>query len=267
VIDFSRYMKEKEPGKGHAALSASGSERWLGCPGSVNLCKDLPQVDNEYSITGTKAHTLLQFILENYRGHWELLHSQAAKDFRAFIDYSDDQYRAVLVAVKFVREQQQRTLGPFGETHIEKKVHLKGVGFGTADIILYQPFGVLHVMDYKNGRSVVEPEENTQGLYYAYAAADLCGWDFSEVWITIIQPNAPHRKGPIRTWKTSEKRLEKAGMMFRVGAKKARQPNAPLVTNDKWCWWCPARQVCPEQMKGKHERIAERFFALKRRKV
>lgn len=258
---FKSYMKVKDPKSAHAKLSASGSERWLGCPGSVRMSEGIPGVDNEHSIAGTHAHTLLQFILDNPQ--WRYMLSQpAAKAFKNFIGYTPAQLNAVMVAVNFVKSEQARMFGETGVKpilHVEKKVELKGVGFGTSDIILYQPFGVLHVMDYKNGQSAVECEENKQGLYYSVAAADLYGWDFREVWITIIQPNAKHKHGPIRTWKTTPQRLEEAQRRFIQGAKATLKPDAPLVTDAKWCWFCPARPKCPEQMKIKSKNIMDRF--------
>jgi hypothetical protein len=259
---FKPYIKVKDNSKkAHALLSASGSERWLGCPGSARLCADLPATDNEWSIAGTHTHTLLQFILEN-NYHEELLSHPGSKAFKEHIGFTPAQLSSAKMAVKYVWAEYDRMKKETGHSptlHIEKKLELEGVGFGTADIIIYQPFGVLHVMDFKNGRSPVECEENTQGLYYALAAADLHGWDFREVWITIIQPNAAHRQGPIRTWKTTPERLERAGYVFRAAAKATQKKNAPLVMNAKWCWFCPARPTCPEHMKGKQVSIMNRF--------
>jgi hypothetical protein len=185
-----------------------------------------------------------------------------AKAFKDFIEYDDAMLVSAMVGVKYVWAERERMLKRNGVEpimHIEKKLELERVGFGTSDVILYQPFGVLHVMDFKNGVGVVEPEENYQGLYYAVAAADLHAWDFRECWITIIQPNAPHKAGPIRTWKTTPARLEQAQREFRIKARATQKPDAPLVMNAKWCWFCPARQTCPEQRKASHKKIAGRF--------
>lgn len=255
---FKRYMKVKDPLKAHAVLSASGSERWLGCPGSIKLSEGIPPVDNEHSIAGTHTHTLLQFMLENMQFE-VLLNQVAAKSFKDHIDYTRGKHESALFAANYVAREKKR-MGPKTELLVEQKLELEGVGFGTADIILYQPFGLLHIMDYKNGVSPVEPEENHQGLYYAYAAAEKFGWDFREVWITIIQPNAIHKKGPIRTWKTTSERLELAGMKFRLGAKKTKDPKAPLVIDSKWCYFCPAKMVCPKQNKKKETKVMGRFI-------
>lgn len=259
---FKKYMKVKDPTKAHAVLSASGSERWLGCPGSVRLSQGIPNVDNAWGIRGTNTHTLIQFILENYPGWKELLAKTQANTFKKFIAYDEAMLGNALTAVSYIKKEEKRLANLGGakpELYIEEKVELDGVGFGTADIILYQPFGILHVMDYKNGVSVVEAEENTQGLYYAHAVADRCDWKFTELWITIIQPNADHKAGPVRTWKTTPERLAKEGRRFLKGAHATKKKNAPLKMDSKWCWFCPARPKCPLHQKKAHEKMAEHF--------
>jgi hypothetical protein len=252
---FKRYMIEKDPDKAHATLSASGAERWMNCPQSVRLSQGIKTVDSEYSIAGTHAHTLLQFILENE--NWQdLLSVKEANAFKKHITFSDDQLRSVMVAVKYIEGLKRKY--PKAEVHAEKKVELKGVGFGTSDVIMFQMFGILHVMDYKNGQSAVEAKENLQMLYYSHAAADLFGWDFHEAWMTIIQPNANHREGPIRTWMTTSERLEDAGHEFRKGAHRTTKKDASLVPG-KWCWFCPAKNKCPVQMKDRETKILSRF--------
>lgn len=260
---FKKYMKVKNPDKAHAVLSASGSERWLSCPRSVKLSEGITSVDNEWGIRGTNTHTLIQFILENTHTWQELILSQEAEKFKSFIDYDIEMQKCADFAVNYVKKEQRRMLNRYGvkpQLYIEQKLELLGVGFGTADIILYHPFGLLHVMDYKNGRFNVEPESNTQGLYYGVASADKFGWDFREAWITIIQPNADNRRGPIRTWEVPQGELEKAQTRFRLGAGLTKKKDAPLVPDSKYCWFCPARQTkCPIYNKKRHEKIMERF--------
>jgi Protein of unknown function (DUF2800) len=258
---FRRYIKDAKPvNEEHAVLSASGSERWLNCPGSVKLSVGIESTTSEWSIAGTQAHTLLQFILENEHEYKAYLANKEANEFKEHIGFSRQQQASVLLAADFVfRERNKMQKESKVIMNVEKKVELEGVGFGTADVILYQPFGILHVLDYKNGKKIVEPENNTQMLYYACGAADLYGWDFERVKITIMQPNAPHARGQIRTWETTPKRLKEAAIQLRHGAIKTRMKNPPLVMNSNWCWFCPARTICPEQMRVKEKLIMERF--------
>lgn len=258
---FKKYMRVKDPNKAHAVLSASGSDRWMSCPGSVRLSEGIPQQDSEASIIGTNSHTLLQFILEN-PDYEEILKSKKADAFKDFIAFSQDQLQSVEVASDFVTAECARLEKRNGRRPtllVEQKVELEGVGFGTADIIIYQSFGVLHVMDYKNGKYKVEAENNIQLLYYAHAVADRYGWDFRELWITIIQPNANHKAGPIRTWKTTPDTLERAGKLLRDGAQETRKKNARLVPDNKYCYFCSAKNICPAQMEKRSEKVMSRF--------
>lgn len=253
---FSRYMKEKRSSD-HATLSASGSERWLGCPGSVRLSEGIPSVDSAASVRGTNTHTLLQFILENHKW-FDLLESQEGVGFLNSIGYDSAMRADALFAAQYVSNEMNNNYKL--QLYTEKKMKLEGVGFGTSDIILHQPYGVLHVMDYKNGTKAVEPEGNTQGLYYAYAAADLFKWEFSQVKITIIQPNAPHKRGHIRTWDVSEEELHQAGSMLKRGALATKKKDAPLVKRDSYCWFCPARESkCPLHQEIKQQKLLARF--------
>lgn len=258
---FDKYLKVHDPNKAHAELSASGSERWLGCPASVRLSRGIPTTDSDASIRGTNTHTLLQFILENEQ--WEkILDSFEAARFRNAIDYDGKMLTNALFAAGYVwrmKDELETLSQQRVELHTEKKLELRDVGFGTSDVILYQPHGELHVMDYKNGTKAVEPENNTQGLYYAVAAADLFNWEFTVVNITIIQPNAPHSRGHIRTWTVDQSQLLRAERMLVNGAKATRSQKAPMVKNDSWCWFCPARRTCPAHQELRFEKAKELF--------
>lgn len=259
---FKRYMKVPDPDKAHAELSASGSERWLGCPASARLSRGIPSVETEAGIRGTNTHTLIQFILENWINWKKYLADDAADDFKAFIGFDMEMLESALTAVKAVRVEENNLkfiTGRKPELYVEEKVELKGVGFGTADIILFQPFNTLHVMDYKNGKYKVEPKDNTQGLYYGNGAADRVGWDFEHFKFSIIQPNAPDKRGPVRTWHTDYKRLERGGKMLRDGAKRTKDPRAPMVVDAKYCWFCPARQICPAQKAEREVKVVSKF--------
>lgn len=256
---FKRYMRVREESKSHAVLSASGSERWLNCLGSVRqIALAPPQPENIYAVQGTHAHTLLEFILKENEA---LLEMPEARAFKEFIGYTPEMRKAVDVARGFIASEKLRMYketDSWPELYVEQKVEVKSVGFGTADVILYQPFGLLHVIDYKNGKGVVEAEDNTQGLYYAYGAAEKLGWDFDRIAITIVQPNAAHRLGPIRTWHTTSKRLEEAGFYLRRGAAATKKKNAPLVIGS-WCYFCSAKDICPARRTKAEAKIASRF--------
>lgn len=48
----------------HATLSPSGAVRWMTCPGSVALTKDMADTSSKYADEGTDAHELAALCLE-----------------------------------------------------------------------------------------------------------------------------------------------------------------------------------------------------------
>ena len=52
--------------RAHALLSASSAERWINCPPSVALTKDMPDDVSPFAAEGTKAHELAETCLRAY---------------------------------------------------------------------------------------------------------------------------------------------------------------------------------------------------------
>ena len=94
---------------GHSKLSASGSKRWINCPGSVKQEEQFPDVENVYALYGTKAHELAEYCLTH-----DLDANEYLKD-RSGIEVDDEMIAGVQKYLDYVR-----TLT--GECFIEQKV-------------------------------------------------------------------------------------------------------------------------------------------------
>lgn len=260
---FKKYMRPRDQDKVHSLYSASSMKRTLICPGSIREIKKAPkQKDNIYSVRGTNTHTLLEFIMEE--GEIMIEHP-LANEFKRFIGFDREMLAAVLKAKKFIDENfyylnHRNGISP--ALLVEQKLPLNDVVNedcgGTADIILHSPFSVLHVMDYKNGKSLVEAEENKQMMTYALGALHKYGWNYDGVWMSVVQPNAPHKYGYARTWKTTIDRMDEFEHELKYGIELTKKPNAPLVESSE-CYFCPAKDICPERRKKKDSAILERF--------
>lgn len=261
---FTKYMRTKSEDKAHSLYSASSMERTLGCPGSISLIKKAPKAkDNVHSVRGTNTHTLIEFIIKEGEHH---LYTSDAKEFKEFIQYDDQMHISAKVAVLFLKEEYARWVDRVGhkpKVLIEQKLPLNDLlkedCGGTADMIMYQYFGDLHVIDYKNGKSIVEPRQNKQGMTYALGALEKFGWDFKSVTITIIQPNARHEVGPIRSWVIGLDRMEAFKEELIRGIALTKKKDAPLNEDPKWCWFCPAKDICPVQMDKKRNKVLTKF--------
>lgn len=228
--------------KAHSKLGASSAYRWLNCPGSVTLAAQCPpSVTSEYAEEGTAAHELAERCLRDTpAAQYYVLKKMKAANGVAF---TEEMAAHVQTFVDYVRALQ-RELG--AELLIEHRFHLQHLHpdfFGTCDVVLLQPFGELHVIDFKYGAGIsVEVEDNEQIMYYGIGALDL--GDFDKVVLHVCQPRLEHEDGAFRKWETTPQRLLEFGKELRAGALKTQKKDAPLKSGE-WCRFCPAAGVCP----------------------
>lgn len=228
-------MSEKK----HAVFSASGSERWMGCAGSIALSKKAPpQPESPYAVEGTKAHEVFERFNKSKRPYSEsfLLKGKYPQEM---IDYAFSAFKEV-----------EKMTGKTAKRIAEVKVSLDFVHpdmYGTVDAAIINEFDVLTVIDYKYGAGIpVSPENNSQLIYYALGLAHQYDYNFSHVNLVILQPRAPGQDGSfVKEWKLSIDDLIAWKDKFAAGVKAALAKNPPLTSGD-WCKFCPATSMCPE---------------------
>lgn len=223
----------------HSPLGASGAERWLNCPGSVELIKKLtlPETDEEeYQREGTALHeATAKCLLEDLEA-WEV-----AGPAENGVNIDTDMVLAISTVLKNVRPLMIRHAKLYVEHRISAPVHPDF--YGTVD------FGLNHghtlwVRDFKYGKGIaVEVENNPQIMYYAYG---LLQWhpETLNVSLGIIQPRAFHADGPVRTWEVSAEYIHNWVHDTLVPAMKRTETDPHLDAGD-WCRFCPAKLVCP----------------------
>lgn len=235
--------------KAHAKFSASGSERWLNCQGSIHLSSLAPEpVESKYAIEGTRAHEVVELLMREYiadRGPESFAWSLRKKYPKAMIEHA-------LSFIEDVDQRVQEAVEP--EVLAETRVNLEFVEpgmFGTVDAAIVEKFGRLTVIDYKYGAGIwVDAEENSQLIYYALGIAHLYDYDFSEVMIVVNQPRAYDKKGPIREWLMPIKDLKAWAKKFKLGVKACKEVDKKKIEkhlrSGDWCKFCPAENICPE---------------------
>ena len=143
----------------HAQLSPSSAVRWMTCPGSVALCKDLPNTSSKYADEGTDAHELAAICLTPpgckaadhigrtmTEGH--VVDADMAAHVQRYVDYVVD----IAAAGVFFVEQKLDISGITGE----KDAH------GTSDAVVIEG-DELCVVDLKYGMGEpVEADNNPQ---------------------------------------------------------------------------------------------------------
>lgn len=237
-----------EPLPAHSVLGASGAERWMNCPGSVNLLNHLhlpPSDDPDYRKEGTAAHEAAADILTKDLEVWEVM---GAVYEGVTIDAAMGE--AIAVYVDECRAIMAEANAEGGRIFIEEKMHHPQVHpmyFGTVDFAAVIPSKrLLKVRDYKNGEGiVVEPFWNAQFLYYAYGILLLYP-DVDTVEVGVVQPRIWHEDGPIRTFTLTADQLRDWVQTELVPAMNATEVDGALDAG-KWCRFCPAKLVCPLQ--------------------
>jgi hypothetical protein len=228
----------------HATLGASSAYRWMSCPGSVSLSKDIPRKETAYSKEGTAAHALSEtaFAANLHPSNW------LGEEIEGVV-VTQDMVIAVEVYVDFLKglavfENQLMLEHRFDLSKLNPPAPM----FGTSDCVCYLPGErKLIVADYKHGAGVpVEVEDNPQLKYYALGA--LLALDekhrVDEIEMVIVQPRAPHKDGPIRRWSCSLTDLLDFSSELIESAHKAVSPTADLNPG-KHCRFCPAQPMCP----------------------
>ena len=226
----------------HARLSASGSHRWLACPGSILLEESYPEdVISEYAEYGTAGHQLAQLCLEKERPA-TLFEGQVfneSKNFPEGFTVDSEMADAVQVYLDYCN-----SLGE-GETHIEKRVDFSTYvkeGFGTADFIKIKD-NEIHVVDLKMGKGVkVNATHNTQGMLYALGVVwDSKLADNDLVHIAIVQPRLDH----ISEWSiTVNELLTWARDEVKPKAKQAWDGEPIFNPGEYQCRFCKAKPTC-----------------------
>jgi hypothetical protein len=232
------------------------------CPGSIPLCRDIPDPGSIYADEGTAAHTVAQWVLEQdlpsaaaFKGRYIPVGERTFEVDEEMVEAVD----AYVVAVRgFARGEP---ISVEVELPLDHLTGEKGAA-GTADALFYIPESrELHVHDLKYGRGeAVVAEENKQGLTYALAAYDLRSLfdDIERVVIVIHQP----RLGVVDDWACDLERLEKHRQElaeaselveqakrehpFGGGAGYSREWAAKyLKVSPKGCRFCRAKPDCP----------------------
>ena len=229
--------------RAHSTIGASSSERWINCPRSVYLSEHAPRkLESKYAAEGTNAHQVAELTL---RGD-----SDAVLDLMGANGYPAEMFSHAEAYSEFVNEKRKTG----AEVLVEHAFHLKRYdkrAYGTADAVIVNPTE-LWVIDYKYGAGIaVEATDNPQLRFYALGAlfslTPARQKAIDTIHMAIFQPRAAHTEGPVRVATMTKKALMAWGRtVLKPAMEKTLHYDAPVVPG-KWCRWCPAITLCPEQ--------------------
>lgn len=241
----------------HAKYPPSSAKRLVECPGSIELSAKCPEPpEGEAAKEGTATHGCLEIYLKN--GDGKLLTTTG------FLREQGHPAQRIVLAEQAARAIWR--MRPKGATlQAETKISLAHIDkdmWGTADAIIMEDFGRLHVIDYKNGRMPVEHVENPQLIAYGIGAAHPHDYNFSDVVLTVIQPRAVHAQGVVRSWQTSIDVLHQWSDRFKHAIQLSKKKSAPFKSGE-WCFYCPAKGVCKTYVPESEGERRSRFITQK----
>lgn len=235
---MSEHAKEFPP---------SSAARFMNCAGSVILCANEPDVENEYSAEGTLAHAVAahclltnidaaKILVFPHNDKNEIISSEMQEYIQEYLDY----VRSFAIGHHLLVEQRLELEWLTGEKDAK----------GTADAVIISKDGAtLRIIDFKFGFNEVEAENNPQLRIYGLAALrqfEMLG-DFQKVILAIHQPrinNISDESVSLLDMKTFEQEVYTA--IARVDAAKlSNSLDGFLVPGKKQCYWCKAAYKCP----------------------
>lgn len=225
--------------KAHAKFSPSASSRWLACPGSIYLSSLVPvSPETPQAAEGTKAHIALEMFLKN--GHEKML---STNRFLREQGYPAQMVMDVERAAQWIWKETPKGAILLAETksecfHIDKEMH------GTADAVVMQDFGELHVIDFKYGKMPVSAGNNAQLMAYAVGLAHKFQYNFDTVKLTILQPRSANQVFQ-DSWVTTIEHLLWWEKKFKDGVKAAKRKEPDFLAGTH-CFFCPGKPVCLE---------------------
>ncbi len=195
----------------HAKLGASSAHRWLVCTASV-----LAQGEDTTPVgPGTT---------------WEVT-DEMADAVQLYLDEVRKTLRDLPNSVLYVEQSFE-----LFDLHPEMA--------GSCDAVVIQPMGKIRVFDFKYGAGkAVDAKDNAQMKFYGCGALR-SAWDAETLELTIVQPRAFHKAGPIRDWQVPPAEVVSwAQTHLKAKAAEAFSDKARFVAGDH-CHWCRYAPNC-----------------------
>lgn len=221
----------------HSPLGPSSSDRWLECPGSVLLTKDMEDPESWFAAEGTAAHTVSEWARHENRSAFDYI-GRVLKVGEYEFAVDDEMASGV---DEFVRHVETIPGVPLYEARVHYTQWVPD-GFGTLDDARLAD-GHATVTDFKYGKGVqVFAPGNTQlRLYAAGLYQDFRWlWPLTRFTLAIVQPRLGHYD---ETEIVLKDLIEWMHDEVQPIAERAMLPGAPLKAGSH-CQFCAAKRVC-----------------------
>lgn len=262
----------------HAKFSPSAAHRWIPCPGSMILEKNIADTSSVHADEGTAAHFLASECLERDRNAADFLDCFiVVKNGNAAWDNENAETRTGFCVDLEMSENVQKYLDAVrsqadgNDLLVEQRVNFSDFidtenAFGTGDAIIIGQ-SEIQVHDLKYGRGVkVDAENNEQLKLYALGALSDFGMfgDFTHARLVIHQPRLNHVSESVVSiedlYDFAHRAKNTVQMIKAIDAGTAIfEAKDMLNPGEKQCHWCKAKATCPALIEHVIETVAGEF--------
>jgi hypothetical protein len=222
-------------------LRPSAASRWIACPASARLSKDIPPTPSgDAAQAGTAIHALAEMCWQFSED--PMKHEGEVMEGVTLAKWHCDMAQSHLDLIELIGNYTGKN-----NIRIEHKVSYaqteKFTLRGTADVLAYHD-GTLIIADLKTGAQYVD--ENSDQLKI-YALAAIKSMNLSDVELVELHINQP-RVGAPRVYTMSIHDLRKWESEVLIPAiMEVTDENAQPRPSEKACQYCPAKLTCPAQ--------------------
>lgn len=244
----------------HAKLSASGSSRWLACPGSI--IPDDPNAKPKPTGLPAKEGTLIHQVSEEclilggdtleYVGKKFTIEGEEIEFTLEFATYADSY-------IEYIQSHHKSGNKLLLEIRLDLTKYIPE-GFGTADcIIIDHKAKLCHIIDLKTGRVEVEAKDNTQLLIYALGVKEKYNLEDYTYRLHIVQPKIHNYDSHVVT----NEELSSFGDEVKSKANAIEAGDSTRNPGkDDCCKYCPNNPTCPALYDYVNDVIGEKFSVI-----
>lgn len=232
--------------RSHSECGASGAHRWMNCPGSVSLYRELPEAPiSEAALRGTRIHEYFEKYIEQ-----KIRYKLTGEEVEVKTSDTEEEILATHAWEVLYREVfDEAVTGK--NVFFEKRLTLfeEFEMFGTVDLICIYIDNhgkrAAYIVDYKFGYVDVPIEDNLQIAFYAcalYEESKKAGKPLDVINVAILQPSS---KEYFKKDVLSKKKLENYITKFKKAASDIYIKKKQTFKVGDWCRYCRAQAICP----------------------
>lgn len=251
----------------HSKISPSASDRWIYCPGSIQLADQLPMLEprsSVYAADGTLMHKVAEMCITAVKeedqdpGTYVGRHIDISWDPKnpLIVEFTKEHAEVVnyyMTVVQQLEDSFGNEPGNMPMIMTEEYVSLKDWGFpdikGTIDLSFESYMDRLIICDLKTGQGVSVAADSNQLKIYALMKAGRDIVMYKTIQLVIVQPRDRSGEKFKSVEISPEELITWADTVLVPAINECRSESPSFHPGEKQCRWCPCNSRCPHLAK------------------